>query len=137
MLLRLSLILCLLLPVGCASSAHRLFGTSNPAVVVQKNIFGTYVEVGTEFQGKAAGSYNNETKQFEFEVEVNSSPSPVITAEGERIKQMEKIREMEFQMLLEQTRAMTTMVQGTVQALGDAVGTIGKVVGNVVRPGSN
>lgn len=138
MLLRLFVGICFLLPVtGCASGAHRLFGTSNPAVRVEKNIFGTYVEVGTEFQGKAKGSYNQETKEFTVDVEVNSSPSPVITAEGERIAHMEKIREMEFNMLLEQTKAMTSMVQGTVDALGKAVSVISGTVGNVIRPGSS
>lgn len=134
MLFRLFVGICLLFPLGgCASGAHRLFGTSNPAVRVEKNIFGTYVEVGTEFQGKAKGSYNAETKEFTVDVEVNSSPSPVITAEGERIARMEKIREMEFNMLLEQTKAATAILQGAVDVVNKAVG----VAGNVIRPGSS
>lgn len=134
MLLRMFVGLVLLLPLGCASSAHRMFGTSNPSVSVSHNwLLGTQVEIGTDFQGEASGKYSPATKELEFSVKVASAPQMVIAAEAERINHMEKIREMEFAMLLEQTKAMTGMVNATVKALGDAVG----VIGNVITPGAS
>lgn len=114
---------------GCMIDAGKLAGFSNPKLRMNYNGGrGTFdMEAGTDFQGKAQGHYNPETKKIEASIEIGSSVSPVVQAEGTRAESLVELRRIEATMLVEMHKA----VGENIRAFGDAAKNIGGAIARV------
>lgn len=108
-----------LFSTNCLVSADKLFGTSNPKAKIKYNSLtkSFEAEAGTDFKGKLDIEANKETGNATVHLEVDSSASPVVTAEGERIKFMESIRFAEMQMWIKINEQNTQLINNLIPLL--------------------
>ena len=119
------------LSCGCMIDAGKLAGFSNPKLDMSYDAGrGKFdLEAGTDFQGKAEGHYNPETKQIDATIEVGSTASPVVQAEGERADHLVALRQIEATMLVEMHR----LVGENIRAVGDMAKDVGGAVAVVKK----
>jgi len=112
------------LSCGCMMDSSKLAGFSQPklqmSVDARRGKFD--MEAGTDFEGKAKGHYNPETKEINAEIEIGSSASPVVKAEGERAEALVELRKIEAQMLIK----MHELVGDNIKAAGGIVSDVAK-----------
>lgn len=113
---------------GCVESSKWLAGYSNPSSKVSYHwLTGFRAETGADFEGTLVGTYNPETKELSINLAVNSDPTTVIAAEGERADHLVRLHELvneRHRIVGENFQAFGTMLAIAAAGGGDAVATV-------------
>ena len=103
--------------------ASKIFGVSNPTLKVKVPGKGS-VEIPTNFKGHFQIDQNPETKLLHVDVQIDSSVSEVVEAEGARIPAMDTYRQMENQLLMQNAQLAAQTTQAISQTLGSLLAPI-------------
>ena len=126
----LSLTLCCVgscLSNGCVMTASELAKYSNPAIKAHHSfLFGTSVEIGTNFKGKGKLQYDPKTGAINADVEIDSDVVSVVDAEGRRITEgFIQLRKDEAARVVEQHRIAGDTIKSVAGTIAQGFGLIG------------